>query len=229
MTGSAEQAARGSTIRVLIVDDDALVRAGLTMMLGGAHGIEVVGEAADGSEVLAALDRHRADVVLMDLRMPNVDGIAALELLRRQPQPPAVLVLTTFDTDDQVLRALRRGAAGFLVKDTPPTEIVRAIELVAAGESMLSPAVTRRLIDRLAGDGDATLRHAEALAVLSELSPRDREIASAIAQGRSNAAIASELHLSVATVKSHVSAILAKLRLENRVQIALLVQDAERG
>ena len=102
-----------------------------------------------------ALDRHRADVVLMDLRMPKVDGIAAMELVRRQPHPPAVLVLTTFDTDDQVLRALRRGAAGFLVKDTPPAEIVRAIELVAAGESMLSPTVTRRLIDRLAGDGDA--------------------------------------------------------------------------
>ena len=154
-------------IRVLIVDDDALVRAGLTMMLGGAPGIEVVGEAADGSEVLAALDRHRADVILMDLRMPKLDGIGAMELVRRQPQPPAVLVLTTFDTDDQVLRALRCGAAGFLVKDTPPAEIVRAIELVSAGESMLSPTVTRRLIDRLASDSDASARHAEAAAVLS--------------------------------------------------------------
>jgi DNA-binding NarL/FixJ family response regulator len=215
-------------IRVLIVDDDALVRAGLTMMLGGALGIEVVGEAADGSEVLAALDRHHADVILMDLRMPKLDGIGAMELVRRQPQPPAVLVLTTFDTDDQVLRALRCGAAGFLVKDTPPAEIVRAIELVSAGESMLSPTVTRRLIDRLASDSDAAERHAEAAAVLSELSPRDREIAAAIAQGKSNAAIASDLHLSVATVKSHVSATLAKLQLDNRVQIALLVQDAER-
>jgi DNA-binding NarL/FixJ family response regulator len=215
-------------IRVLIVDDDALVRAGLTMMLGGAPGIEVVGEAADGSEVLAALDRHRADVILMDLRMPKLDGIGAMELVRAQPQPPAVLVLTTFDTDDQVLRALRCGAAGFLVKDTPPTEIVRAIELVSAGVSMLSPTVTRRLIDRLASDSDASERHAEAAAVLSELSPRDREIAAAIAQGKSNAAIASDLHLSVATVKSHVSATLAKLQLDNRVQIALLVQDAER-
>ena len=206
-------------IRVLIVDDDPLVRSGLTMMLGGAAGLEVVGEAADGSEVLAALDRHRPDVVLMDLRMPKVDGIAALELVRGQPQPPAVLVLTTFDTDDQVLRALRRGAAGFLVKDTPPAEIVRAIELVAAGESMLSPTVTRRLIDRLAGDQDADVRHNEAAAQLIALSPRDREIA---------AAIAAELHLSIATIKSHVSAMLAKLQLDNRVQIALLVQDAER-
>jgi DNA-binding NarL/FixJ family response regulator len=215
-------------IRVLIVDDDPLVRSGLTMMLGGAAGLEVVGEAADGSEVLAALDRHRPDVVLMDLRMPKVDGIAAMELVRAQPQPPAVLVLTTFDTDDQVLRALRRGAAGFLVKDTPPAEIVRAIELVAAGESMLSPTVTRRLIDRLAGDQDADVRHNEAAAQLTALSPRDREIAAAIAQGKSNAAIAAELHLSIATIKSHVSAMLAKLQLDNRVQIALLVQDAER-
>jgi DNA-binding NarL/FixJ family response regulator len=198
------------------------------MMLAGAKHIEVVGEAADGSEVLGALDRHRADVILMDLRMPNVDGIAAMELVRQQPQPPAVLVLTTFDTDDQVLRALRRGAAGFLVKDTPPAEIVRAIELVAAGESMLSPTVTRRLIDRLASDRDASTRRAEAAATLTELSPRDRQIAGAIARGKSNAAIAAELHLSIATVKSHVSAMLAKLQLDNRVQIALLVQDAER-
>jgi DNA-binding NarL/FixJ family response regulator len=224
-----DMASGAGVIRVLIVDDDALVRAGLTMMLGGAKGMEVVGEATDGSEVLAALDRHRPDVILMDLRMPKVDGIAAMELVRQQPQPPAVLVLTTFDTDDQVLRALRRGAAGFLVKDTPPAEIVRAIQLVAAGESMLSPAVTRRLIDRLAGDGDAAGRHAEAAAQLVELSPRDRDIAGAIAQGKSNAAIAADLHLSVATVKSHVSAILAKLQLDNRVQIALLVQDAERA
>lgn len=216
-------------IRVLIVDDDALVRAGLTMMLRGAPGIDVVGEATDGTQVLAAIDRHRTDVILMDLRMPKLDGIGAMELVRQQPQPPAVLVLTTFDTDDQVLRALRLGAAGFLVKDTPPAEIVRAIELVAAGESMLSPTVTRRLIDRLAAQDDASARHAAAAAALSELSSRDREIAGAIAQGKSNAAIAAELHLSIATIKSHVSAMLATLQLGNRVQIALLVRDAERA
>jgi DNA-binding NarL/FixJ family response regulator len=218
----------GGAIRVLIVDDDALVRAGLRMMLGGASGIEVVGEATDGSEVLGMLDRHRADVILMDLRMPKVDGITAMELVLHQPQPPAVLVLTTFDTDDQVLRALRRGAAGFLVKDTPPADIVRAIELVSAGESMLSPAVTRRLINLLARDGDASTRHEEAARLLDELSPRERQIAGAIAQGKSNAAIASVLNLSLATIKSHVSVILTKLQLDNRVQIALLVQDAER-
>jgi DNA-binding NarL/FixJ family response regulator len=215
-------------IRVLIVDDDALVRAGLKMMLGGAPGIAVIGEAADGSEVLGALDHHRADVILLDLRMPRLDGLSTLDLVHAQPNPPAVLVLTTFDTDDHVLRALRRGAAGFLVKDTPPAEIVRAIELVAAGESMLSPTVTRRLIDRLSDDRDAERRHAEAATQLDALSPRDRDIAEAIAQGKSNAQVAADLHLSIATVKSHVSAILRKLALDNRVQIALMVQDAQR-
>jgi DNA-binding NarL/FixJ family response regulator len=216
-------------VRVLIVDDDALVRGGLQLMLGGAAGIEVVGEASDGSEVLAAVDRHRPDVVLLDLRMPKLDGIGALALLKHQPQPPAVVVLTTFDTDDHLLQALRNGAAGFLVKDTPPADIVRAIELVAAGESMLSPTVTRRLIDRLASDDDgADARHRAARDRLCELTDRDREIALAVAEGKANAAIAAELHLSVATIKSHVSAVLSKLDLDNRVQIALLVQDARR-
>jgi DNA-binding NarL/FixJ family response regulator len=215
-------------IRVLIVDDDALVRAGLKMMLGGAPGIAVIGEAADGSEVLGALDRHRADVILLDLRMQKLDGLSTLDLVHAQPNPPAVLVLTTFDTDDHVLRALRRGAAGFLVKDTPPAEIVRAIELVAAGESMLSPTVTRRLINRLSNDRDAERRHADAATQLDALSPRDRDVAEAIAEGKSNTQVAADLHLSIATVKGHVSAILTKLALDNRVQIALMVQDAQR-
>jgi DNA-binding NarL/FixJ family response regulator len=216
-------------IRVLIVDDDALVRAGLRTMLRAAATIEVIGEAGDGAEVLGALDRHRADVILLDVRMPNLDGLDALELVRSQPSPPAVLMLTTFDTDEHVLRALRHGAAGFLVKDTPPTEIVRAIELVAAGESMLSPSVTRRRIERLADSPDIERRHAEAAATLDTLSPRERDIAEAIAQGKANATIADDLHLSVSTVKNYVSAMLAKLALDNRVQIALLVQDAQRA
>jgi DNA-binding NarL/FixJ family response regulator len=217
------------SVRVVIVDDDALVRAGLTMMLGGTDAVQVVGEACDGSEVLAALDRHHPDVVLLDLRMPKVDGLEAMALIRSQPAPPGILVLTTFDTDDHVLSALRSGAAGFLVKDTPPADIVRAIELVAAGESMLSPTVTRRLIDRLAGDGGAEEHRRRARAALAALSPRDLQIARAIAAGRPNAAIAEELHLSVATVKSHVSAMLAALGYDNRVQIAIMVQDAERA
>ena len=184
------------SIRVLLVDDDPLVRSGLRMMLAGAAQIEVVGEAEDGRGVLAAVDLHRPDVVLMDIRMPQLDGVAATRLLRSQPDPPAVVVLTTFDADEYVMRALRAGAAGFLLKDTPPPEIVRAIELVHAGEGMLSPSITRRLI--------------------------------ALATGHANADIAAELHMSVPTVKAHVSRLLSKLDADNRVQIALLVQDATR-
>jgi DNA-binding NarL/FixJ family response regulator len=212
--------------RVLLVDDDALVRSGLRMMLAGAAGIEVVGEAGDGREVLGAVDRHRPDVVLMDIRMPQLDGIAATRLVRAQPRAPEVIVLTTFDADELVLRALRAGAAGFLLKDTPPAEIVRAIELVHAGDGMLSPAVTRRLIALVAGgegEGDRRERARERLASLSE---REREVALAVGRGCSNAEIAGELHMSVATVKAHVSRVLAKLEVENRVQIALLMQDA---
>jgi DNA-binding NarL/FixJ family response regulator len=214
-------------VRVLIVDDDALVRSGLRMMLTGADRVQVVGEAQDGSEVLAAVDAHRPDVVLMDLRMPNVDGLAAMELLRQQPRPPQVLVLTTFDADDHVLSALRAGAGGFVVKDTPPAEIVRAIELVAAGEGMLSPTVARRLIAHVAGDGaEAEARRDAARQRLSALSEREREVALEVGHGRANADIAAELYMSVATVKAHVSRLLSKLGVENRVQIALLVQDA---
>jgi DNA-binding NarL/FixJ family response regulator len=212
--------------RVLLVDDDALVRSGLRMMLAGADGIEVVGEAGDGREVLAAVDRHRPDVVLMDIRMPQVDGIAATRLLRSQPRPPEVIVLTTFDADELVLRALRAGAAGFLLKDTPPGDIVRAIELVHAGDGMLSPAVTRRLISLVAGRAGERDRHERARERLASLSEREREVALAVGRGCSNAEIAADLHMSVATVKAHVSRLLSKLELENRVQIALLVQDA---
>jgi DNA-binding NarL/FixJ family response regulator len=218
----------GAVIRVVLVDDDALVRSGLRMMLAGAEGIDVVGEADDGRGVLAAVDRHRPDVVLMDIRMPQVDGVAATRLLRSQPDPPAVLVLTTFDADELVLRALRAGAAGFLLKDTPPAEIVRAIELVHGGDSMLSPAVTRQLIALVAGDSDADLRRDSARERLAALSAREHEVALAVGQGRANAEIAAELHMSVATVKAHVSRLLSKLEVENRVQIALLVQDAGR-
>jgi DNA-binding NarL/FixJ family response regulator len=214
-------------IRVVLVDDDALVRSGLKMMLSGADGIEVVGEADDGRGVLEALDRHLPDVVLMDLRMPQVDGIEATRLVRAQPGAPAVVVLTTFDADELVLRALQAGAAGFLLKDTPPAEIVRAVELVHAGEAMLSPAVARRLISLVAGDGEAAARAQDARRRLAGLSAREHEVALAVGQGLANAEIASALHMSVATVKAHVSRLLSKLGVDNRVQIALLVQDAE--
>jgi len=213
-------------IRVLLDDHDPLVRSGLRMMLAGAAGLDVVGEAADGREVLGAVDLHRPDVVLMDIRMPQLDGIAATRLLAAQPDPPAVVVLTTFDADELVLRALQAGAAGFLLKHTPPADIVRAIELVHAGDSMLSPTVTRRLIAMVAGDTDAGARVDEARARLATLSPREHDVALAVGQGHGNAEIAATLHLSVATVKGHVSRLLDKLEVDNRVQIALLVQSA---
>ena len=208
---------------MLLVDDDALVRSGLRLMLAGAPQIEVVGEADDGRGVLGAVDKHRPDVVLMDIRMPQLDGIEATRLLRAQPAAPDVIVLTTFDADELVLRALRAGAAGFLLKDTPPPEIVRAIEHVHAGEGTLSPTITRRLIALVADDGG---RREDARVKLASLSAREREVADLVGQGCSNADIASKLHMSVATVKAHVSRLLVKLEVENRVQVALLVQDA---
>jgi DNA-binding NarL/FixJ family response regulator len=218
-------AAVSEQIRVLIVDDDALVRAGLTMLLAGADDIEIVGEAADGSEVEHAIAEHQPDVVLMDIRMPGMDGLAATEIVRARDHSPEVIVLTTFDADDHVLQALRAGASGFLLKDTSPADIVRAIRTVAAGEPILSPAITRRLIGHVTGsDGGERRRHAcEQLGCLTE---REREVAIAIGRGRSNAEISRELYMSIATVKAHVSRLLEKLNFNNRVQIALLAHDA---
>ena len=210
-------------VRVLIVDDDALVRAGLTMMLDGVHNITVVAEAADGDEVPAMADAHSPDVVLMDIRMPRVDGIAATRRLRSRPNPPEVIVLTTFDTDENIVHALRAGASGFLLKDTPPDQIVHAVREVAAGNPILSPGVMRRLMDRTVTQAGAYER---ARAALDSLSPRERDVVVAVAEGRSNAEIAAELYMSVATVKAHISNILSKLDLDNRTQIALLAHDA---
>jgi DNA-binding NarL/FixJ family response regulator len=212
------------TIDVLVVDDDPLVRAGLVMMLGGTPDLRVVAEAGDGTQVLPMVDRHRPDVVLMDIRMPNMDGLAATETLRARRHAPEVIILTTFDADEHVLRALRAGAAGFVLKDTPPAEIVDAVRRVAQGLPVLSPAVTRRLIARVAGSSqDRRARARERLALLND---REREVAVAVGQGRSNSEISSVLYLSVPTVKTHVSSILTKLDLNNRVQIALLAHDA---
>ena len=213
-------------IRVLLVDDDPLVLSGLKMMLGGAGQVQVVGEARNGHEVLPAADLHHPDVVLMDIRMPLLDGIAATRLLRAQPNPPQVIVLTTFDADELVLRALQAGAAGFLLKDSAPADIVAAIQAVHAGDGSLSPAIARRLIALVAGDPDTAARQDQARRRLASLTPREHQVAAAIAQGHSNADIAAHLHMSLATVKAHVSRLLAKLGAENRVQIALLVQDA---
>jgi DNA-binding NarL/FixJ family response regulator len=212
-------------VRVLLADDDPLVRAGLSMMLDGKDGIVVAGKASDGDEVPAAVNAHTPDVVLMDIRMPNVDGITATQRVRARPDPPEVIVLTTFDTDDNILRALRAGATGFLVKDTPPAQIVEAIRRVADGDPILSPQVMRKLMERAAADAD---RQQRARQELSKLSDRERDIVTAVARSQSNADIARELFMSVATVKGHVSSIFTKLDLNNRTQIALLAHDADR-
>jgi DNA-binding NarL/FixJ family response regulator len=222
--GASPEAPGPPAIGVLVVDDDPLVRAGLVMMLGGAPDIQVVGEAGDGTQVLPLVDRYRPEVVLMDIRMPAMDGLAATEALRARRHAPEVIILTTFDADEHVLRALRAGAAGFVLKDTPPAEIVDAVRRVAQGLPVLSPAVTRRLMARVAGSGpDRRARARERLALLND---REREVAVAVGQGRSNAEIGAVLFLSVPTVKTHVSSILTKLDLNNRVQIALLAHDA---
>ncbi|MFF3121244.1 response regulator [Streptomyces sp. NPDC057908] len=216
-------------VRLLIVDDDPLVRAGLALMLGGADDIDIVGEAADGSEVADLVDRLRPDVVLMDIRMPTMDGLTATEALRTRPDAPEVIVLTTFHADEQVLRAIRAGAAGFVLKDTSPARIVDSVRRVAAGDPVLSPAVTRRLMARAAGTGpggDRVDRADRARRRIATLADREREVAIAVGRGRSNAEIAAALYLSVATVKTQVSRILARFDFNNRVQIALLVYDA---
>ncbi len=213
-------------IRVAVVDDDALVRTGLGLILGGAQDLALVGEAADGADAPALVAETRPDVVLMDIRMPRRDGLWATRQLLAQPDPPAVIVLTTFDADDLVLQALAAGASGFLLKDTPPDRMVAAIRQVAAGEPTLSPTVTAQVIaaaTRGAGDGRRNAARAE----LDVLAERELEVALAIARGLTNAEIAAELYMSVATVKAYVTRILAKLGVDNRTQVALKVHDAD--
>jgi DNA-binding NarL/FixJ family response regulator len=210
-------------LKLLIVDDDPMVRAGLTMMLDGAASLRVVGEAGDGSEVPTAVATYHPHVVLMDLRMPRVDGVEATRRLRRGSGAPVVIVLTTFDADENVVAALRAGASGFLLKDTPPDQIVHAVHRAAAGEPILSPAILQRLVDQKLASAEG---RREALAALAVLSERESEVAVAVAGGRTNAEIATDLHLSQATVKAHVSNILAKLGMDNRTQLAVLAHDA---
>jgi len=212
-------------IRVLLVDDDPLVRAGLGMIIASASDLMVVGEAGDGLEAVDSVRAHRPQVVLMDIRMPRLDGIAATARLRAMPAPPEVLVLTTFQADAYVFDALRAGASGFLLKDTPPTEILATIRQVAGGGTTLSPSVARTVIDHIAQSAGHE-RRASAEAALARVSKREREVAVEIGRGLSNAEIADTLFLSEATVKAHVSRLLTRLGLNNRVQIAMLVHDA---
>ncbi|KAA1376520.1 response regulator transcription factor [Aeromicrobium fastidiosum] len=213
------------TIRVLLTDDDALVRAGLALILGGSADIEVVGEAANGQEAVRRVRDGGVDLVLMDIRMPVMDGIAATAAIRATPSPPKVIVLTTFDADEYVVRALAAGANGFLLKDTPPADIVDAITRVVAGEPMLSPAITEQLIRQVtdAVPDTLTVRAVERVACLTD---REREVAIAVGRGSSNAEIAVALHMSVATVKAHISHLFTKLDATNRVQVAIAMHEA---
>jgi DNA-binding NarL/FixJ family response regulator len=207
-------------ISVLLVDDEALVRVGLRMILETAADLTVVGEAEDGRSAIDAVDRYRPEVVLMDLRMPRVDGLAATSAIRARAHPPSVLVLTTFDSDDDVFRALEAGATGFLLKDTPPADLLRAVRLAAAGDAMLSPGVTRRVITRFT-EQDRSQRRREALERLDALTDREREVLIEIGLGLANAEIATRLHLSEATVKTHITHLFEKLSATNRVQLAI--------
>jgi DNA-binding NarL/FixJ family response regulator len=206
----------------MLVDDQDLVRSGLRMMLEGEGDIEVVADVGDAAAALAAADRHRLDVVLMDIRMPGTDGLEATRRLlevRRDP-PLRVIVLTTFDLDDYVYEALRAGASGFLLKNVTPAELAAAIRTVAAGEAMLAPSVTRRLVERFART------RGQGAPWLEELSPRERDVLRLLAAGRSNAEIAAELVVSLATVKSHVASLLTKLNVRDRLQAVVLAYES---
>ncbi|WP_433385704.1 response regulator transcription factor [Actinoplanes sp. CA-142083] len=212
-------------VRVLIVDDDALVRAGLSMMLGAFDEIEVVGAVADGTEVAGAVNTHRPHVVLMDIRMPGMDGLTATADLRKRRDPPEVIVLTTFDTDEHVRRAMRVGASGFLLKHEPPGDIARAVCRAASGEPMFTPSVLRQVMGMAAAHGEDPDRDRARLA-LKRLSPSEGDVARLIAGGRTNQEIGAELNMSTATVKAYMTRIFTKLELSNRTQVAILVHDA---
>ncbi|MFJ9890710.1 response regulator [Streptomyces sp. NPDC091287] len=217
-------------VRVVIVDDDQLVRMALRLVIDGEPDLTVVGEAADGNAAITVVDEQRPDVVLMDVRMPGLDGLGATRVLLARPVPPRVLMLTTFDSDDLVLGALRAGALGFVLKDTPPPRILDAVRAVADGTPALSPAATARVIAAATGPQSSHARDSTRRAArerLSALTEREHETARAIADGLGNPDIAQRLHISVATVKAHTGSLFSKLAVQNRVQIALLVRDAE--
>jgi DNA-binding NarL/FixJ family response regulator len=210
-------------IRVIVVDDEPMVCAHLRTILGSAPDIEVVDEAHDGAAGVEAVARNRPDVVLMDLRMPGVDGLTAIERLGKLTEPPAIVVLTTFDADQYVLRALRAGAAGFLVKSTPPQDLIGLVRVAAEGHTVLSPIAARRLI---AASADKEPARESARRLVAALTEREAEVLACLGAGLSNAQIARRLYLSEATVKGYVSRMLDKLGCANRTQAGLLAHDA---
>ncbi len=211
-------------VQIIIVDDQELIRSGLRMVLDGRDGIAVVGEAANGVDALALCASTSVDVVVMDVRMPGMDGIEATRRLQALPQPPRVLVLTTFDLDEYAYAALRAGASGFLLKDAGSAELARAVHAVHNGDAVVAPSTTRRLLDRFVPGlpGATPISSAPAL---DPLTPREREVLMLIARGRSNAEIAGELYLTEGTVKTHVSRILHKLGLRDRVQAVIFAYE----
>jgi DNA-binding NarL/FixJ family response regulator len=211
-------------IRVMLADDEALIRAGIRLILGNAEEIEIVAEAGDGREAVELARRHTVDVALLDIRMPRVDGLAAAAEIRRLVPRTQVVMLTTFGEEEYVARALRAGAAGFLLKDTPPDDLIQAVRVAARGEAILSPRITRQLIDRYVGPEDT--RAAAAKQALAALTDKEREVVVLVGRGQSNAEIAAGLFMSEGTAKAHVSRILGKLGCTNRVQAAILAHDA---
>ncbi|MER7541761.1 response regulator transcription factor [Spirillospora sp. NPDC127506] len=210
------------TIRLLIVDDQELIRIGFRLFLGTQPGLEVAGEAADGREAIARAAELRPDVVLMDVRMPRMDGVEATARITAAGRPPRVLILTTYDLDEYVFGALRAGASGFLLKDAPRERLLEAIRVVHDGEALLSPSITRRLIEDYAGRTDPVPPAPDLLAALT---PREREMLLLVAQGLSNQEIAARLVVTEATVKSHVGSVFAKLHLRDRVQAVVLAYE----
>ena len=211
------------TIRVVVADDQALVRSGFAMLLDGEPDIDVVGEAGDGAEAVSIATNTRPDVILMDVRMPVMDGLEATRRITAEESLSAirVIILTTFDLDEIVHEALRAGASGFLLKDTHPVELLHAVRVVAAGDALIAPKITRRLIEEFArGPGPGT--RAQAASTLSRLTEREREVLESIAKGRTNAEIATELYVSHATVNTHVSRLLMKLDARDRAQLVMI-------
>ncbi|WP_163505226.1 response regulator [Fodinicola acaciae] len=214
-----------ATTSVLVVDDDAMVRAGLSMVLSADSTIAIVAEASSGAEAVAAATRHRPDVVLMDLQMPEMDGVEATRRIHAVVPSSAILMLTTFHLDTHVLDALRAGASGYLLKDVAPQELCHAIHLAAAGESAFSATITRQLVARQT-QADSDNDSSTAVRTLTVLTERERAVAEAVAEGASNATIAKALFMSEGTVKTHISRALTKTGLDNRVQLAILVFQA---